>query len=139
MAKRLFSAPQVQNKNTSDFFQHRSLSELHLASAAPSTSGPFKSSCKPLQTRCAPTALTSQKNPLCLHHHQARLPWPILTTSISLTHLLDYSRVKKAHTNGDDISTLSDPAELWRQTDAAQANNKERKSKQLLHSTFFPH
>lgn len=38
-------------------------------------------------------------------YRRARLPWPFLTASISLTHLLDNSRVKRTDTNGADIST----------------------------------
>lgn len=34
-------------------------------------------------------------------------PMACLATSISLTHLLDYGRVKRADANGDDISSLS--------------------------------
>lgn len=59
-----------------------------------------------------------------------------LTPSVSLTHLLDYSRVEKARRKWRPvaISTLN---QMWSSRAVAQTALNKRKSKQLPHSTFF--
>lgn len=91
-----------------------------------------QSSIKPSQIH---RTLTSEPSP-----QSDSAPMAFLTTSISLTHLLDYSRVKKPNTYGGDICSLLNQ---WGSCRALELNGccskttDKRKNQQPPHFNLF--